>query len=186
MHREEDAQILLLLRDKQTHEAGFRLMMKLYQERMYWHIRKFVFDHDDANDIIQNTFIKAFRGIHGFRADAKIYTWLYKIATNEAISFLKKKRKHQTDSLDGDGLDLGNKLQSDVYFDGDHAQEVLQKAIAILPDKQRLVFNMRYYDALPYDDISDILGTSVGGLKASYHHAVKKIEQFVKETSEKV
>ncbi|NND09444.1 MAG: sigma-70 family RNA polymerase sigma factor [Saprospiraceae bacterium] len=162
-------------------------MMSLYQERIYWHIRKFVFDHDDANDIVQNTFIKAFRGIGGFRSDAKLYTWLYKIASNESITFLKKKSKRQTDSLeDEDGLSIGSRLRSDAYFDGDHAQETLQKAIANLPDKQRLVFNMRYYDELPYNDISTVLGTSVGALKASYHHAVKKIEQYVKETFESV
>ncbi len=181
---EEDAQILLQIKNEQTAEAGFRLLMERYQNRIYWHIRKFVFDHEDANDIVQNTFIKAFKGIMGFRADAKIYTWLYRIATNEALTFLDKKRRKHTESMEDVDVSLCLRMTTDTFFDGDQAQQLLQKAIFSLPDKQRLVFNMRYYDALSYEDISSILGTSTGALKASYHHAVKKIEHFIRHTSE--
>ncbi len=137
-----------------------------------------VIDHDDANDVLQNTFLKAWTSIDNFRGDAKLSTWLYKIAINESITFINKKKVQNNVSLDDDDSFLVNTLESDEWFDGDHAQLLLQQAIATLPEKQRLVFNMRYYDEMKYEDMSEILGTSTGALKASYHHALKKIEAF--------
>ncbi len=177
-----DADILKLIDEKATLEKGFRLLMTRYQERLYWHVRRLVVDHDDADDVIQNTFIKVFRGLSGFKGNSKLYTWLYRIATNEAMSFLQKKKRHSTQSTDGE-LDLTANLQADPYFDGDELQERMVHAIQQLPEKQRVVFNMRYYDEMKYAEISEVLGTSVGGLKASYHHAVKKIEHFFREAS---
>ena len=141
-----------------------------------------VIDHDDANDVLQNTFIKAWQSIDNFRGDAKLSTWLYKIAINESITFINKKKALNNVSIDDDDSFLVNNLEADKYFDGDQAQQRLQLAIAKLPEKQRLVFNMRYYDEMKYEDMSEILGTSVGALKASYHHAVKKIEAFFSES----
>ncbi len=157
--------------------------MEMYQERIYWHIRKFVFDHDDANDIMQNTFIKVYRGIGKFKGEAKLYTWIYRIASNESITFLNRKKKKAVTSLDNEANDLANQLRADAFFDGDEVQLMLQKALASLPAKQRLVFNMKYYDDMSYQEISDILETSVGALKASYHHAVKKIQLFFKDVN---
>jgi RNA polymerase sigma-70 factor (ECF subfamily) len=136
--------------------------------------------HDDANDVVQNTFIKVYRNIDKFNRDSKLYTWIYRIATNESITFLKNRKKKQTEAIDGDEYSLENKLSSDPFFDGNAAELVLQNAILLLPEKQKAVFNLRYYDEMNYKDMSDLLGTSVGGLKASYHHAVKKIENFIK------
>lgn len=163
------------LRDQSTRDRAFRELVELYQERMYWHIRRFVFEHEDANDIMQNTFIKAYRGLDGFKGGAKIYTWLYRIASNESITFVKKAKRMVSGSLEP-----AEKLEADPFFDGDAAQLALQKALAQLPEKQRLVFNMKYYDDLTYQEISEILETSVGALKASFHHAVKKIELYIK------
>lgn len=140
-----------------------------------------VIDHDDANDVLQNTFLKAWTSIDNFRGDARLSTWLYKIAINESITFINKKKVMAQVSLDDDDSFLVNSLESDQWFDGDQAQTQLQRAIASLPQKQRLVFNMRYYDEMKYEDMSEILGTSVGALKASYHHAIKKIETFFSE-----
>jgi len=139
-----------------------------------------VLEHEDANDVIQNTFIKVFKGIQKFKGDSQLYTWIYRIATNEAITFLNKKRKKTTESIDNDEHHIANQLKADVYFDGDEAQIRLQQALVGLPDKQRMVFNLRYFEEMSYKDISDTLGTSVGALKASYHHAVKKIELHIK------
>lgn len=136
--------------------------------------------HDDANDVVQNTFIKVYRNIDKFNKDSKLYTWIYRIATNESITFLKNRKKKQTEAIEGDEYSLENKLSSDPFFDGNAAELVLQNAILLLPEKQKAVFNLRYYDEMNYKDMSDLLGTSVGGLKASYHHAVKKIENFIK------
>ncbi|MBK8502740.1 MAG: RNA polymerase sigma factor [Saprospiraceae bacterium] len=158
-----------------TRDRAFRDLVITYQERLYWHIRKFVFDHEDANDILQNTLIKAYRGLDGFKGDAKLYTWLYRIASNESITFVNKAKRISSGSLDA-----ADQLEADTFFDGDMAQITLQKALARLPEKQRLVFNMKYYEDLSYQEISDILETSVGGLKASFHHAVKKIEAYFK------
>jgi RNA polymerase sigma factor (sigma-70 family) len=174
-----DAHILSLLNEQVTYERGFRLLMQTYQQPLYHHIRRFVIDHDDADDVIQNTFIKIFRNIERFEGKSKLYTWLYRIATNEAITFLNARNRKETDTLDNpDTAYLANALQADVFFDGDAIQIKLQQALTTLPDKQRLVFNMRYYDEMPYEDMSEVLGTSTGALKASYHHAVKKIEAF--------
>jgi RNA polymerase sigma-70 factor (ECF subfamily) len=163
------------LRTPKTRDHAFRDLVITYQERLYWHIRKFVFDHEDANDILQNTLIKAYRGLDGFKGDAKLYTWLYRIASNESITFVNKAKRMSSGSLDA-----ADQLEADAFFDGDMAQIMLQKALARLPEKQRLVFNMKYYEDLSYQEISDILETSVGALKASFHHAVKKIEAYFK------
>ena len=167
------------LKDPKTREASFRRLISLHKERLYWHIRKIVLNHDDADDVLQNTFIKVFKHIEGFKGDSKIYSWMYRIATNESISFLNKKAKQlQTDIQNVQELAVQN-LEADVYFDGDGIQMKLQRAIVSLPQKQQLVFNMRYFDEMKYEDMSDILDTSVGALKASYHHARKKIERFL-------
>lgn len=177
----EDEDILNLLKERSTFDKGFRQMVEKYQERLYWHIRRMVGTHEDADDVIQNTFIKVYRSIDRFKGDSKLYTWLYRIATNETITFINKRKKVMSTSIDNEDLNISNSLVADSYFDGDEAQIRLQKALETLPEKQRLVFNMRYYDEMPYKEISKILETSVGGLKASYHHAVKKIEAFFKE-----
>ncbi|MEM7102108.1 MAG: sigma-70 family RNA polymerase sigma factor [Bacteroidota bacterium] len=169
-----------MMGDDRTREQAFRLLVKTYQERLYWHIRRMVVEHDDANDVVQNTFIKVFRSIGKFKGDSKLYTWLYRIATNESITFINKKKKVVATSIDDEDLGLDRALKADSYFDGDDATAQLKAAIATLPEKQQLVFNMRYYDEMSYQDISDVLGTSVGALKASYHHAAKKIEHFLK------
>lgn len=176
-----DEQILELLGADHTYERGFRMLMTLYKERLYWHIRRIVLVHDDADDVLQNTFIKVYKGIAQFEGNSKLYTWLYRIATNEAISHLKSKARQTTSSLDDHANMLSNQLKADVWFDGDAAQIKLQEAIAQLPDKQKIVFNLRYYDEMPYEEMSGMLDTSVGALKASYHHAVKKIEASFKD-----
>jgi RNA polymerase sigma-70 factor, ECF subfamily len=176
-----DDDILSLLNEKISYERGFRLLMQKYQEPLYRHIRRMVFNHDDADDVIQNTFIKVYRNIERFEGKSKLFTWLYRIATNEAITFLNSKNRKETDTLDStQTAHLANRLQADVFFDGDEIQMKLQQAMAVLPDKQRAVFNLRYYDEMPYEEMSEVLETSVGALKASYHHAVKKIESFFK------
>ena len=170
------------LQNPQTASQAFDTLMHVYGEQVYWHIRKMVVNHDDASDLLQNTFIKVWNNVDYFRGDAKLSTWLYKIAINESINFLKKERAKNNVLIDGDDSFLLNNLESDEYFDGDELKLELQKAIAKLPEKQRLVFNMRYFDDMKYEQISEILGTSVGALKASYHHAVKKIEEIFSET----
>ncbi len=166
------------LRQQETVREAFGKVIEHYSQPLYWQIRRMVIDHDDANDVLQNTFIKAWSSIDNFRGDAKLSTWLYKIAINESITFINKKKALNKVSINDDDSFLVNNLEADKFFDGDEAQLKIQKAIASLPEKQRLVFNMRYYDEMKYEDMSDILGTSVGALKASYHHAVKKIETF--------
>ena len=151
---------------------------------MYWHIRKIVISHDDTDDVLQNTFIKVFRGINQFKGDSKLYSWMYRIATNEAITFINKRAKERKVDITEIKQDLVTSLSSDDWFSGDDIQFILQQAIARLPQKQQLVFNMKYFDHLKYDEISDILGTSVGALKASYFHAVKKIEMYIKSKSD--
>ncbi len=171
-----------LLRSDRTFERGFRLLMSQYRERLYWHIRRLVLVHEDADDVLQNTLIKIYRGILQFEGKSKLYTWLYRIATNEAITHLQSKARHASASLDDSTVLLTNRLQADEWFDGDEIQVKLQKEIAQLPEKQRLVFNLRYHDEMPYEEMSAMLGTSVGALKASFHHAVKKIEVAFKES----
>ena len=157
-------------------EAAFNHLVEKYQERLYWHIRKIVIDHEDTDDVLQNTFIKIWRSLPEFRSDSRLFTWLYRIATNEALTFLKQKKRRTFTPLEDVEHKLGEELESDPYFDGNEIQLKLQQAILKLPEKQRLVFNMKYFEGLKYEDMAEILGTSVGALKASYHHAVKKIE----------
>jgi RNA polymerase sigma-70 factor, ECF subfamily len=169
------------LRHPHQRTKAFSLVVRAYQERLYWHIRKMVMSHEDANDVLQNTFMKAWNGIEGFRGDSQLSTWLYRIATNETLTFLtnRRLRNHQTfDDVEGTML---QNLQADNYFNGNELQMKLQKAIITLPDKQRLVFNMKYFEDITYEKMEGILGTSIGALKASYHHAVKKIERYFEE-----
>ena len=176
----DDFQILESLKDSSTKEIAFRHLISKYKERLYWHIRKIVLNHDDTDDVLQNTFIKIWNGIDHFRAESSLFTWLYRIATNESITFLNQRKRKSTTSLNDENQYLIDNLEGDSYFDGDKWQLLLQKAIATLPEKQRLVFNMKYFDEIKYEDMSLILETSVGALKASYHHAVKKVEEYVK------
>ena len=164
------------LQNPSTAAMAFDVLMRTYGEQIYWQIRKMVISHEDASDLLQNVFLKAWNNLHSFRGDAKLSTWLYKIAVNESINFLNKERIRNGLSAGDQDSCLLEKLESDPYFDGDEIQAQLQQAILRLPEKQRIVFNMRYFDEMKYDEMSEILGTSVGALKASYHHAVKKIE----------
>ena len=176
-----DEELLLLFKTKEKKEFAFSLLIKKYQERLYWHVRKMVIIHEDADDVLQNTFIKAWKGLENFEGKSKLYTWLYRIATNETITFLNKKKKKAEDSYESYENFLSNNLENDRYFTGDEIQTKLQKAILKLSEKQRVVFNMKYFDDLKYKEMSEILGTTVGGLKSLYHHAVKKIEEIVFE-----
>lgn len=169
------------LKQKDTQSKAFEMLINTYKERLYWHIRRIVLDHDDADDVLQNTFIKVFRSIDGFKGDSKLFSWMYRIATNESLTFIKQKSKKLGVNSEALQERMANNLQADVYFEGDEIQYKLQQAIAKLPEKQKLVFNMKYFEELKYEEISEILETSVGGLKASYHHAVKKIESYLKE-----
>lgn len=163
-----------------SREAAFRELVETYQERLYWHIRRIVLSHEDADDVLQNTFIKVYRHIDGFQGDSKLYSWMYRIGTNEALNFIKVQARMKALSEEGLQDHMMGKLSADPYFDGDQAELLLQQAIARLPEKQRLVFNMKYFEQLKYQEISEILDTSVGALKASYHLASKKIEGYLK------
>jgi RNA polymerase sigma factor (sigma-70 family) len=177
----QEQEMVALMQSATGMERGFRLLMQTYQERLYWHIRGFVQTHEDTDEVLQNTFVKVYRGIHQFRNESRLFTWLYRIATNESLTFLKKTKKQNLDlSLDDEHTNIGNTLSADTNIDSKYIQKILDKAIAQLPDKQRIVFNMRYYEELSYAEISNLLGTSEGALKASYHHAIKKIEQYIK------
>jgi RNA polymerase sigma-70 factor (ECF subfamily) len=175
----EDKQLLEQFRNEGTRNNAFNQILRKYQKRLYWHIRKMVIDHDDTDDILQNTFIKAWKNLEGFREDAQLYTWLYRIATNECLTFLNKKKNNNTISINEVEYGLHEKIDSEKNYTGEEIQRKLQKAILTLPEKQRLVFNMKYFDAMKYEEMSVVLETSVGALKASYHHAVKKIESFI-------
>ncbi len=177
----DEQQVIERLRHQATARDAFAEVINHYSSPLYWQIRRIVIDHDDTADVLQNTFIKAWTSIDNFRGDAKLSTWLYKIAVNESITFVNRKKQQAGLSLDDENTFLTASLESDPYFDGDNAQIRLQQAIESLPEKQRLVFTMRYYDEMRYEQISEILGTSVGALKASYHHAVKKIEAFFEQ-----
>lgn len=179
MAQVDDEVILGLFRDEKTRNAALSHLITKYQQRLYWHIRKIVINHDDSDDVLQNTFIKIWKGLGNFKAESKLYTWLYRIATNEALSHLRQKQKMQTDSIHPIEYQLSKSLESDNYFTGDEIQLKLQQAILTLPEKQRIVFNMRYYDETPYEEMAEILETSVGALKASYHIAAKKVEEFL-------
>lgn len=176
---EVENNLIKRLNDPKTQQMAFSELVKEFSESLYWQIRKIVIGHDDANDVLQNTFIKVWTSIENFRGDSKLSTWLYRIAINESITFLNKQRAQNNVSLDDADTYLISRLEGDEYFDGDEAQLKLQKAVLRLPEKQRIVFNMKYFDEMKYEDISEILETSVGALKASYHHAVKKIEEFL-------
>lgn len=175
----DDAEILRKFQDEKTRNEAFNLLLKKYQQKLYWHIRRMVIDHDDADDLIQDTFVKVWKNLPGFRSDAQLYTWMYRIATNECITFLNKKKQKNNIPLDDVSYELADTLADSSYFNGDQAQMKLQQAILTLPEKQRLVFNMKYYDEMKYEEMSEVLGTSVGALKASFHLAVKKIESFL-------
>jgi RNA polymerase sigma-70 factor (ECF subfamily) len=176
----EDSEILDKFARESSRNEAFSLLLKKYQEKIYWHIRRMVLDHDDADDLVQDVFIKVWKNLANFRSDSQLYTWIYRIASNECITFLNRKKLRNSISLeDSEGQYLLETLAESPYFDGDKAQIKLQKALLSLPEKQRLVFNMKYFDDLKYDEISDILGTSVGALKASFHIAVKKIEHIL-------
>lgn len=176
-----EREVLALLQDEKTQRRGFEMIVAQYSEQLYWQIRRMVYSHEDANDLLQNTFIKAWTNIDYFRGDAKLSTWLYRIALNECLTFLNKQRAQVTVSLDDPEADVLQKLESDPYFSGDKIQTTLQKALLTLPEKQRMVFNLKYYQEMKYEEMSEIFGTSVGALKASYHHAVKKIEKFFED-----
>lgn len=174
-----DERILEMVQSAEYWEQGFRLLMEKYQERLYWQARRVVLNHDDANDVIQNSFVKVYKSIGTFKGKSKLYTWLYRIVTNEAISFLNKRKRKQAAPLQTEDRNLANVLESDPWFDGNEAQNRLQEAIATLPEKQKQVFNLRYFDEMSYAEMSEMVGTSEGALKASFHHAVKKIENFI-------
>lgn len=175
-----DTELLEMFRVKSTRNHAFHILVNKYQKRIYWQVRRIIIDHDDANDVVQNVFIKVWRNLSNFKEASSLYTWLYRIATNESLTFLKQKRATMFVPFDSVSRSLSRKLEDDAYFSGDAIQKKLQKAILTLPDKQRIVFNMKYFDNIKYEQMSEMLGTSVGALKASYHHAVKKIEVFLK------
>ncbi len=176
---QDEAKLLTQLKLDNSKELAFKTLVKRYKERLYWHIRKIVITHDDADDVLQNTFIKIFRNIDKFKGDSKLYTWMYRIATNESITFLNSKARRNQVSNETLNENALNSLVADVYFEGDEIQLKLQKAISQLPRIQQLVFNMRYFDNIKYKDMSEILETSEGALKASYHIAVKKIKTYL-------
>jgi RNA polymerase sigma-70 factor (ECF subfamily) len=171
--------LITALKNKKTVDLAFKELISIYKERLYWHIRKIVINHNDTDDVLQNTFIKVYKNINKFNEKSKLYSWIYRIATNEAITFLKNKAKKNNNVSEEVQQKLLNNLHSDEYFDGDEVQLKLLKAIAQLPQKQQLVFNMKYFDALKYKEISEILETSEGALKASYHIATKKIKEYL-------
>jgi RNA polymerase sigma-70 factor (ECF subfamily) len=174
-----DTELLALFREPATKESAFNVLVKKYQERLYWHIRRMLVDHDDSNDVMQNVFIRVWNALANFREDAQLYTWLYRIATNECLTFLEQQKKKATLSLNDLESGLSNKIRADKDFDPNKLEWKLQLAIQQLPEKQRVVFGLRYYDEMPYEEMSRVLETSAGALKASYHHAVKKIEDFI-------
>lgn len=177
MNNEKD--LLIQLKSPKTQEKAFRDLISLYKERLYWHIRKIVISHDDADDVLQNTFIKIYKNINNFKGDSKLYSWMYRIATNEAITHFNNNAKRMQITSEAVQNRAINNIKADVYFEGNEIQLKLQQAIATLPQKQQLVFNMKYFDNIKYKDMSDILETSEGALKASYHIAVKKIEGYL-------
>lgn len=168
------------LLNPKTQNVAFQKLLRDYQRPLYSHIRSIVLNHDDADDVLQNTFIKVFRYLKDFKGDSKLFSWMYRIATNEAITFINQKAKRNGTTSEALQTKIVDNLKADVYFDGNEIQIKLQKAVAMLPEKQQLVFKMKYYEEIKYEDMSEVLGTSVGALKASYHHAVKKIEDFMK------
>jgi RNA polymerase sigma-70 factor (ECF subfamily) len=179
MQHYSDEDILKLYRDDSSRNMALHYLIQKYQQKLYWHIRKIVISHDDTDDVLQNTFIKTWKGLAGFKEESQLYTWLYRIATNESLTFLKQKQRANTTSIHPIEYQLSKSLETDSFFSGDEIQLKLQQAILTLPEKQRIIFNMRYYDETPYEQMSTILDTSVGALKASYHIAAKKIEELL-------
>jgi RNA polymerase sigma-70 factor (ECF subfamily) len=175
----DDADLLAAFADKRSKNKAFECILDKYQKRLYWHVRRILIDHDDADDAVQNTFIKVWEQLDSYRGDSKLYTWLYRVATNEALQLLKKKKVDRNVSMDDEQNSfLTEALESGQYFDGNKLELKLQSAILTLPEKQRIVFNLKYYENMKYEEMSQVLDTSVGALKASYFHAVKKIEHF--------
>jgi RNA polymerase sigma factor (sigma-70 family) len=175
----DDKELLIQFSQPATKEKAFTGIIKKYQEKLYWHIRRMVVEHEDANDVLQNMFIKVWKGLDNFREDSQLYTWLYRIATNESLTFIEQQKKRSTSSLSDEESSLSNKVKASDYFDANKLEWKLQVAIQQLPEKQKVVFSLRYYDEMPYEEMSRVLETSEGALKASYHHAVKKIEEFI-------
>ncbi len=176
----DDQELLRQFKQDDTKERAFEAIIKKYQEKLYWHIRRMVVTHDDANDVLQNMFIKVWNALGNFREDSQLYTWLYRIATNESLTFLQQQKKRSSVSFSDVESGLANKIKADTGFDANKLEWKLQVAIQTLPDKQRAVFNLRYYDEMPYEEMSRVLETSEGALKASYHHAAKKISEYIK------
>ena len=181
MQQHDDEQLKALIKDQNTRRRGFEMMVRQYSEQLYWQVRRIVLTHEDSNDVLQNAFMKAWTSLDTFKGDSKLFTWLSRIAINEALDFLRKQKNKPLQSTDDEELGLANQLMADNYFDGDETEAQLQEAIAQLPEVQKTVFMLRYYDEMKYSEISKILGTSEGGLKASYHIAVKKISEFFKK-----
>ena len=181
MNPYNEQEVIALLKIPERQHEAFKRIVEAYSEQLYWQIRRMVLSHDDANDILQNTFVKAWTNIDYFRGDAKISTWLYRIALNECLTFINKKQQQNPQSIDETDTDLLNKLESDSYFDGDKLQTDFLKAVHNLPEKQQIIFNLKYFKEMKYEEISEIMGTSIGALKASYHHAVKKIEAYLEK-----
>jgi len=175
-----DTELLVQFRNPVTKEKAFTAIIKKYQEKLYWHVRRMVIEHEDANDVLQNVFVRVWNGLENFRQDSQLYTWLYRIATNECLTYIEQQKKRMSVSLDEFDSGLTNKVKADSHFDANRLEWKLQLAIQQLPEKQRIVFNLRYYDEMPYEEMSRVLDTSEGALKASYHHAVKKIEDYIK------
>lgn len=175
-----DAELLVEFRNPITKEKAFTTIVKKYQEKLYWHARRMVVDHEDANDVLQNVFLRVWNGLENFREDSQLYTWLYRIATNECLTYLEQQKKRSSVSLSDVETGLSNKIKADKYFDANKLEWKLQLAIQQLPEKQKVVFSLRYYEEMPYEEMSRILETSEGALKASYHHAVKKVEDYIK------
>ena len=176
----DEKRLVQQLKDPVRRNAAFSQLVSLYKERLYWHVRKIVLNHHDTDDVLQNTFVKIFRNIDGFQENSKLFSWMYRIATNEALTFIKRRAAAQNLDLSEHQYKQAAGLSEDPLFDGDAIQLMLQKAIVTLPPKQQLVFNMKYFDDIPYREMAEILDTSEGALKASYHHAVKKIEEYLK------
>lgn len=176
--------LLELLKAPSSRQGAFKTLVEQNQEKLYWHIRKLVINHDDADDVLQNTFVKVWKNIDGFRGDSSLSTWIYRIATNEALTFIAQQKRRSIISGSMDNDYLTDQLKSDEYFEGTEIQKKLQKAILTLPEKQRAVFNMKYFDEMKYKEMAEIMETSVGALKASYHHAVKKIEEYLKNVDD--
>lgn len=176
----DDKEILALFRSPKGEDRAFRLLVEKYGERLYWHVRKIVLCHEDADDVLQNALVKVWQGLRGFREESRLFTWMYRVATNEALNFLEERRRGPLGRAEEITPMLENRLESDVFFDGDEIERELQRAVLRLPERQRLVFNMKYFDGMKYEDMSEVLGVTVGGLKATYHNAVKRIEAMLR------